>query len=105
MGVFTGRSVFITGGSRGIGRGIAKRLADDGAKVAIIDVNEEALQEAKAYFLENNQEILAIAADVTDRAQVEAAMKEAHDAFGSIDVLVNNAGVIRDNMLFKNGRY
>lgn len=101
MGVFTGRTAFITGGSRGIGRGIAKRLVDDGAKVAIIDVNEEALQEAKDFFADSGQDVLALTADVTDRAQVEAAMKEAHDAFGSIDVLVNNAGVIRDNMLFK----
>ncbi|QQK80492.1 3-oxoacyl-ACP reductase FabG [Salicibibacter cibi] len=96
---FSGQTAFVTGGSRGIGRGVAERLVHDGAKVALIDVNEEALAEVREHF--SGQDVLAIKADVTNRAEVETAMKEAHDAYGSIDILVNNAGVIRDNMLFK----
>ncbi|QDI90525.1 SDR family oxidoreductase [Salicibibacter halophilus] len=96
---FSGQTAFITGGSRGIGRGIAERLVHDGAKVAIIDINEEALAEAREHFA--GQDVLAINANVTNREEVENAMKEAYDAYGSIDILVNNAGVIRDNMLFK----
>ncbi|AXF55394.1 3-oxoacyl-ACP reductase FabG [Salicibibacter kimchii] len=96
---FSGQTAFVTGGSRGIGRGIAERLVSDGAKVAIIDINEEALADAREHFA--GQDVLAIKANVTNRDEVENAMKEAYDAYGSIDILVNNAGVIRDNMLFK----
>ncbi|WP_059104944.1 3-oxoacyl-ACP reductase FabG [Shouchella shacheensis] len=101
MSTFTNRVAFVTGGSRGIGRGVAKRLADEGAKIAIIDINEEALEEAKAYFSREGHDVLTKTANVTSREEVEAAMDEAHDTYGSIDILVNNAGVIRDNMLFK----
>ncbi|QQK80528.1 3-oxoacyl-ACP reductase FabG [Salicibibacter cibi] len=96
---FSGRTAFVTGGSRGIGRGIAERLVHDGAKVAIIDVNEEALEEVRDHF--SGQDVLAMKADVTNRDEVEKAMKATYDEYGSIDILVNNAGVIRDNMLFK----
>ncbi|QDI90500.1 SDR family oxidoreductase [Salicibibacter halophilus] len=99
MTQFSGQTAFVTGGSRGIGRSIAERLVNDGAKVAVMDVNEEALAEVREHF--SDQDVLAIKADVTNRNEVEGAMKEAYEAYGSIDILVNNAGVIRDNMLFK----
>ncbi|MBB6450869.1 3-oxoacyl-[acyl-carrier protein] reductase [Geomicrobium halophilum] len=101
MSAFTNRVAFITGGSRGIGRGIAKRFVDDGAKVAIIDINEEALAEARSYFSEAGQEVLTINGNVTNRIEVESAMQQTYETYGSIDILVNNAGVIRDNLLFK----
>ncbi|GAK07120.1 3-oxoacyl-ACP reductase FabG [Geomicrobium sp. JCM 19038] len=101
MGNFTGRSAIVTGGSHGIGLGIAKRFADDGAKVAIVDINEENLQAAKAHFEEQGQEAKTIQADVSNYESMQAAAQEVHDDFGSLDILVNNAGVIRDNMLFK----
>ncbi|UOR11464.1 3-oxoacyl-ACP reductase FabG [Halobacillus amylolyticus] len=100
-GRFDGKVAFVTGGSRGIGKGIVQRFAEEGAKVAIIDVNEEALNETVGEFKEKGFEIFQQVADVVDFEQVESAVKEAHDKFGSIDILVNNAGVIRDNMLFK----
>ncbi|WP_226580865.1 beta-ketoacyl-ACP reductase [Halobacillus litoralis] len=100
-GRFENRTAFVTGGSRGIGKGIARQLAEGGAKVAIIDVNEEALQEVEAEFKEDGFDVFCQSADVVDYEQVEAAMQEAHNRFGSLDILVNNAGVIRDNMLFK----
>ncbi|WP_070119743.1 3-oxoacyl-ACP reductase FabG [Bacillus marinisedimentorum] len=100
-GRFDGRTAIITGGSRGIGKGIAERLAEEGAKVAIIDVNAGALNETASEFKGKGYEVLAKEASVTDGGQMEEAAKEVYEKFGSIDILVNNAGVIRDNMLFK----
>ena len=98
---FQVRTAFVTGGSRGIGKQIAERFAGEGANVAIIDVNEEALAAAENELKEKGYSVYAKNASVTDREQIEAAMKEVFELFGSIDILVNNAGVIRDNMLFK----
>ncbi|WP_173916770.1 3-oxoacyl-ACP reductase FabG [Halobacillus sp. Marseille-Q1614] len=98
---FKNRTALITGGSRGIGKGIARRFAEDGAKVAVIDVNEEALNEIESEFKEEGFDIFCKTANVVDFKQVENAAREVHEQFGSLDILVNNAGVIRDNMLFK----
>ncbi|MBX0357642.1 3-oxoacyl-ACP reductase FabG [Halobacillus sp. Nhm2S1] len=100
-GRFENRSAFVTGGSRGIGKGIALSLAEEGAKIGIIDVNEEALKEVESEFREKGYEVFCQVADVVDYEQVDTAMQEAFNRFGSLDILVNNAGVIRDNMLFK----
>ncbi|QOR64727.1 3-oxoacyl-ACP reductase FabG [Cytobacillus suaedae] len=98
---FTGRVAFVTGGSRGIGKAIVEQFAQEGAKVAIIDVNEEALSETAAELREKGYEVFTKVANVVDAPQVEAAMEEVVSTFGSVDILVNNAGVIRDNLLFK----
>ncbi|KZN97451.1 3-oxoacyl-ACP reductase FabG [Aeribacillus pallidus] len=100
-GRFDGRAAFITGGSRGIGKSIVELFAEEGAKVAFIDLNEEALKATANELKEKGFEVFAKAADVTDREQVEGTMEEVVNTFGSIDILVNNAGVIRDNLLFK----
>ncbi|RNF38238.1 3-oxoacyl-ACP reductase FabG [Planococcus salinus] len=98
---FEGRTALVTGGCRGIGRKIAERFADEGANVAIIDVNEEALKTTEKELKEQGYSIYTKTASVTDREQIEQATKEVFEKFGSVDILVNNAGVIRDNMLFK----
>ncbi|SET34819.1 3-oxoacyl-[acyl-carrier protein] reductase [Salinibacillus kushneri] len=98
---FDGRVAFVTGGSRGIGKGVATRFAEEGAKVAIIDVNEDALNETYNEFQEKGYEIYAKKANVVNTDEVESAMEEVVSKFGSLDILVNNAGVIRDNLLFK----
>ncbi|WHY02983.1 3-oxoacyl-ACP reductase FabG [Neobacillus sp. DY30] len=100
-GRFSGRVAFVTGGSRGIGKGIVERFAEEGAKVAIIDLNEDALAATTNELREKGFEVFSKVANVVDAEQVEGAIKEAYEAFGSIDILVNNAGVIRDNLLFK----
>jgi 3-oxoacyl-[acyl-carrier protein] reductase len=100
-GRFNGRVAFVTGGSRGIGRAIVEQFAEEGAKVAIIDVNEAALNETSHELREKGYEVFAKVANVVDANEVEKSMEEAFNAFGSIDILVNNAGVIRDNLLFK----
>jgi 3-oxoacyl-[acyl-carrier protein] reductase len=100
-GRFTGKVAFVTGGSRGIGKGIVELFAQEGARVALIDLNEEALSQTTNELREKGYDVYSKVANVVDAQQVEDAMKEVYDAFGSVDILVNNAGVIRDNLLFK----
>jgi 3-oxoacyl-[acyl-carrier protein] reductase len=100
-GRFEGKVAFVTGGSRGIGKGIVELFAAEGAKVAFIDLDEQALAQTTAELREKGVEVYSKVASVTDAEQVETAVKEIVDTFGSVDILVNNAGVIRDNMLFK----
>ena len=98
---FDNRVAFITGGSRGIGKSIAETFAEEGAKVAIIDINEEALQNVQADFKEKGFNILALQANVVNSEEVEAAIEQVVKEYGALDILVNNAGIIRDNLLFK----
>src|SRR5699024_4289586 len=98
---FAGRVAFITGGSRGIGKGVALKFAEEGAKVAIIDINEEALSETKKEFMDKGYEIYTKRANVVNAEEVESAVEEVASSYGSLDILVNNAGIIRDNLLFK----
>jgi 3-oxoacyl-[acyl-carrier protein] reductase len=100
-GRFEGKVAFVTGGSRGIGKGIVELFAAEGAKVAFIDLDEQALAQTTAELREKGVEVYSKVASVTDADQVEAAVKEIVENLGSVDILVNNAGVIRDNMLFK----
>ncbi|WP_026575321.1 3-oxoacyl-ACP reductase FabG [Bacillus sp. UNC438CL73TsuS30] len=100
-GRFDGKVAFVTGGSRGIGKGIVELFAEEGAKVAFIDLNEEALHETTSALREKGYEVYSKVANVVEAEQVETAVKEVFETFGSVDILVNNAGVIRDNMLFK----
>jgi 3-oxoacyl-[acyl-carrier protein] reductase len=88
-----GRTAVITGGSLGIGRAIARELAQEGVAVAIVARDAARLQDAAtAIGRETGGRCAAVAADLTDAAQVERAMAEAQSALGHIDILVNNAG-------------
>ena len=97
----TQRSVIVTGGARGIGLGIARGFAEAGYKVALLDLDPAALAEAEAVLAAAAPGLttLAIVADVTDRAAVEAALAKVRATFGSLDVLVNNAGIVRDRRI------
>ncbi len=79
----------ITGGGSGFGKGIAETFAREGARLAIIDVNEQA---ARAVAASISNKAIAVRCDVSRRADVDAAVKATLDAFGGIDILVNNAG-------------
>lgn len=92
----TGRVAVITGGARGIGREIAATLAGCGARVAIVD-RDQADAAARAL----GGEARGFACDVSDVTQVTAVVEEIEKAFGQIDVLVNNAGITRDNLLMR----
>lgn len=93
-----GKVAIVTGAARGIGRGIAEVLAERGAKVVVIDVNED---QAKAAAAELGPDNVGIGLDVSNREQVDAAVADIVDRFGKIDILVNNAGINRDAMLWK----
>ncbi len=90
---FKGKTAFITGGASGIGLGIAKVFARNGMKVVIVDMRQDALDEAMAYFQEKKLPAHPINLNVTDREAYVKAADEAEKVFGKIHVLVNNAGV------------
>jgi 3-oxoacyl-[acyl-carrier protein] reductase len=96
---FAGKVALVTGGSRGIGKAIARIFAEEGAKVAIIDVNEKALNEASEEL--KQYELYTKLVNVVESQEVEEALKEVYESYGSLDIVVNNAGVIRDNLLFR----
>ncbi|MGW4350825.1 3-oxoacyl-ACP reductase FabG [Nocardia sp. NPDC004582] len=91
----------VTGAARGIGAGTAARLAADGFAVAIVDLDEAACKDAVDAIAAAGGTAIAVGCNVTDEAQVAAAFERIAAELGSIDVLVNNAGVLRDNLLFK----
>ncbi len=92
---YENRVVLVTGAGQGLGRAMARRFAAEGAQVALCDVNEAAVKETAAE-CEGGQARPSIV-DVADAGQVEAWVADTLAAFGRVDVLVNNAGVIRDN--------
>ncbi|GLY65869.1 SDR family NAD(P)-dependent oxidoreductase [Amycolatopsis taiwanensis] len=88
------RVALVTGAGSGIGRGIALRLAREGARVACVDVDQSRAAETVKAIEEESGTALALAADVRDRVTVKAAFEAAVDAWGRFDYLVNNAGLI-----------
>ncbi len=92
---FAGRTVLITGGSRGLGLLIARELADEGARLAIVARDETELERARRDLAGRGAEVLVIAADLSDEAQVHSAVQRTVERFGRLDVLVNNAGIIQ----------
>jgi NAD(P)-dependent dehydrogenase (short-subunit alcohol dehydrogenase family) len=94
MSRLAGKVVIVTGTSPNIGGGIAEGLADEGAKVVCVDVNDANARQCADGIKRRGGEALAITCDVTDEAQVEAMVARARDAYGGVDVLVNNAGIL-----------
>ena len=98
----SGKSAVVTGGSRGIGRAIALRLATQGADVAFsYRGNESAAKETAAAIEALGRRALAVQADVSDPESADALIKAALEAFGKIDILVNNAGTTRDDLIMR----
>jgi 3-oxoacyl-[acyl-carrier protein] reductase len=98
---FEGKAALVTGSGRGIGAACAKRLAAEGAKVVVSDLEAGPCEEVVKEITEAGGEAKAIACDVTDRDSVGALVQETVAAFGGVDVLVCCAGIIRDNLIFK----
>jgi 3-oxoacyl-[acyl-carrier protein] reductase len=96
-----GRVALVTGGAQGIGAAIAKRLASDGAQVGVLDLNEDAARATAEQISAAGGTALGLGADVSKRDEVQAAVDTLVAEFGGLHILVNNAGVLRDNLLFK----
>jgi short-subunit dehydrogenase len=89
-----GRTVLITGGSRGLGLALAREMAAQGARLIICGRDPASLERAAASLANSGAEVLAISADVTDSGSVAEMVEAVRQRYGSVDVLVNNAGVI-----------
>jgi 3-oxoacyl-[acyl-carrier protein] reductase len=99
---FTDQVAIVTGSSRGIGRAIALRLAQGGAKVVVNHRNSEAAAlEVVEQIKAGGSEAIAVRADVSDLAQAQSLIEAAQKAFGRVDILVNNAGTTRDTLIMR----
>ena len=94
----SGRNALVTGSTRGIGRAIAEAFAESGARVAVVGRDQQRADEAAAAIGNGAK---GFATDVSDTAAVTKLIDDVEKAFGSIDVLVNNAGITRDNIVMR----
>ena len=101
MGSFAGKAAIVTGGSRGIGRAIALKLAAEGADVAVCSRTLEAAELVAGEIEQLGVRALAQRTDVSDSEQAEALVKAVQQSFGRLDILVNNAGITRDGLLMR----
>jgi len=90
----TGTVALVTGSSSGIGEATARRLAEDGASVALVARRRDRLEALAAEIEKGGGTALVLEADITDRAQAEAAVQQTVERFGRLDILVNNAGLM-----------
>src|SRR5262245_23856850 len=97
----TARVAIVTGAARGIGAATARRLAADGLAVAVLDLDEAACGTTVEAIAGAGGQAVAVGADVSDAEAVRAAVERVATSLGPPVVLVNNAGVTRDNLLFK----
>ncbi len=95
------RVAIITGAGQGLGRAGALRFAEEGAKVAVVDVNEQTAQQVVDEITANGGTAMALAVNVASFELAQAMAQKVLDAWGQIDILVNNAGILRDAQLVK----
>jgi len=95
------RTAIVTGAARGIGAGIAKRLAADGLQVAVLDLDEGACKAVAEEIEAAGGRAIGVGCDITDDVAVDLAIQTVVSQLGAPTVLVNNAGIIRDNLIFK----
>ncbi|MEW6234790.1 MAG: 3-oxoacyl-[acyl-carrier-protein] reductase [Candidatus Omnitrophota bacterium] len=96
-----GKVALITGGSRGIGRCTAECLAGRGAKIVLIDLDEEGLKKTEQEMKDRGFDVCAMMADVADSAAAQKIVDDCVERFEKIDILVNNAGITRDNLALR----
>ncbi|MEU6750846.1 glucose 1-dehydrogenase [Spirillospora sp. NPDC046719] len=96
-----GRVALVTGAARGIGAEIARTYARAGARVGVLDLKEDLTGETVAGIRDAGGQAVGLGADVSDAEQVDRAVRRLAEEFGGLDIAVNNAGVTRDNLLFR----
>jgi 3-oxoacyl-[acyl-carrier protein] reductase len=101
MSRFEGKVAIVTGAAQGIGAAIARRLANEGARVGVVDLTADRAQGTVDQINKDGGQAIAVGADVSKTADVQAAVAAVVEEFGRVDILVNNAGITRDNLLFK----
>jgi 3-oxoacyl-[acyl-carrier protein] reductase len=101
MGLLDGRNAIVTGSARGLGLAMAERFGAQGARVVLSDIDAAAVAEAQHKLSADGLEVTAIPADVTAEDAVAALVRHCTDRWGSVDVMVNNAGITRDGVLRK----
>lgn len=105
MQLLKGKKALVTGGTAGIGKAIASLFAEHGADVVIFGTNkeraEQAVQEIEALRISPDQKVISFLVDVSKSKEVEEAVEQLLKSWGQIDVLVNNAGITRDNLLMR----
>jgi 3-oxoacyl-[acyl-carrier protein] reductase len=95
------KTIVITGAGRGIGRALALRFASQGAHIALLDMNAEDLTTTAKHCAELGVRAMAYTVDVSREAEVSAALDAVVRDFGSLDVIINNAGIVKDALLIK----
>ncbi len=101
MAVFEGKVAVVTGAARGIGQAISKRLAQEGADVALCDLQAEWLAETAGIVEGLGRKALSLAVDVGDSEAVNACINEVIKVFGKVDIMINNAGITKDTLLVR----
>ncbi|MEA2103790.1 MAG: 3-oxoacyl-[acyl-carrier-protein] reductase [Candidatus Cloacimonadota bacterium] len=101
MNNLTGKTAIITGSARGIGKGIAKSFVDSGANVVIVDIIPEVIEKTVSSLQNDKSKVIGYKCDITDANEVSAMVKNAVKEFGKIDILINNAGITKDNLLMR----
>jgi 3-oxoacyl-[acyl-carrier protein] reductase len=96
VGLLDGKAAVVTGAAQGIGLEIARTFVREGAMVTLGDINEEAAHQSAAALEADGATVIAARCDVTEEAEVEALVARCRDELGSVDVMVNNAGITRD---------
>lgn len=101
MNRFDGKVALITGSARGIGKSIAHLFAQQGAQVIIADILQEAIDATVHEFTSNGLKAVGYQCNITSEEEVEHFMKDIYQKFGSIDIIVNNAGITADTLLIR----
>jgi NAD(P)-dependent dehydrogenase (short-subunit alcohol dehydrogenase family) len=100
-GIVAGRTAIVTGAGRGIGRGIAMLLAKEGARVVVCDIGASPAQQTVEAIKKSGGEAITSTLSITEPKNAEQIVKSALDVFGRVDLLVNNAGILRDVIFHK----
>ena len=102
MGLLTGKTALITGAARGIGKALALKFAEEGANIAFTDlVIDEAGEETRKEIEAKGVKCLAYASNAANFEETAEVVKKIHEDFGTIDVLVNNAGITKDGLMLR----